>query len=58
VAEPDARLGGALNVVRPSLDDAERLQVAERATAEQRASFESFLAQRGLNARSLTVVRR
>jgi hypothetical protein len=55
VAEPDARLGGAISVVRPSLDDAERLQVAERATAEQRASFESFLAQRGLNARSLTV---
>jgi hypothetical protein len=55
VAEPEARMGGAVNVVRPSLDDAERLQLAERATAEQRASFEAFLASRGLDPRSLPV---
>jgi hypothetical protein len=52
-AEPDPNLGGAINLVRPSLADAERLHAAQRATAEQRASFETFLAQRGLNARSL-----
>ncbi len=54
-AEPDPNLGGAINLVRPSLADAERLHAAQRATAEQRASFETFVAQRGLNARSLTV---
>jgi hypothetical protein len=52
-AEPDPKLGGAINLVRPSLADAERLQAAQRATAEHRASFETFVAQRGLNARSL-----
>jgi diadenosine tetraphosphate (Ap4A) HIT family hydrolase len=53
-AEPDPKLGGAINLVRPSLADAGRRQAAERATAEQRAGFEAFLAQRGLSARSLT----
>jgi hypothetical protein len=52
-AAPDPRLGGALNLVRPSLADAGRQQAAGRATAQQRAGFEAFLAQRGLNARSL-----
>jgi hypothetical protein len=54
-AEPDPTLGGAINLVRPTLADAGRLPAAQRATAEQRASFETFLAQRGLNARSLAV---
>jgi hypothetical protein len=54
-AEPDPKLGGAVNLVRPSLADAERLHAAQRATADQRASFETFVAQRGLNARSLAV---
>ena len=54
-AEPDPKLGGAINLVRPSLADAGRLHAAQRATAEQRASSETFLAQRGLNARSLAV---
>ena len=54
-AEPDPKLGGAINLVRPSLADPGRLQAAQRATAEQRASFETFVAQRGLNARSLVV---
>jgi hypothetical protein len=54
-AEPDPNLGGAVNLVRPSLADAGRLQAAQRATAEERASFEAFVAQRGLNARSLAV---
>ncbi|MGD0702041.1 MAG: hypothetical protein ABSA02_19420 [Trebonia sp.] len=54
-AEPDPKLGGAVNLVRPSLADAGRRQAAQRATAEQRASFESFAAQRGLDARSLPV---
>ena len=52
-AEPDPTLGGAINLVRPSLADAGRRHAAQRATAEQQASFETFLAQRGLNARSL-----
>ena len=52
-AEPDPRLGGAVNLARPGLADAGRLQAAERATGQQRASFETFLAQRGLTARSL-----
>jgi hypothetical protein len=55
-AEPDPKLGGAINLVRPSLADAGRLHAAQRATAEQRASFETFVAHRGLNARSLAVV--
>jgi hypothetical protein len=46
-AEPDPKLGGAVNLVRPTLADAGRLQAAQRATAEHRASFETFLAQRG-----------
>jgi hypothetical protein len=54
-AEPDPELGGAVNLVRPTLADAERLHAAQRATAEQRASFETFTAQHGLNARSLDV---
>ncbi|MGA9013669.1 MAG: hypothetical protein WB509_14330, partial [Acetobacteraceae bacterium] len=52
-AEPDPKLGGAVNLVRPSLTDAQRLHAAQRATAEQRASFETFAAQHGLNAQSL-----
>ena len=54
-AGPDPKLGGAINLVRPSLAEAERLHAAQRATAEQRASFETFAAQHGLNARSLDV---
>jgi hypothetical protein len=54
-AQPDPALGGAINLVRPTLADAERLHAAQRATANQRASFETFLTQRGLNARSLAV---
>jgi hypothetical protein len=54
-AEPDRALGGAINLVRPSLADTGRLQAARQATADQRAGFETFVAQRGLNARSLTV---
>jgi len=50
-AEPDPGLGGAVNLVRPSLADAQRLHAAQRATAEQRASFETFAAQHGLSAR-------
>ena len=53
-AEPDPRLGGAVNLVRPSLADTARLHAAQRASAQQRASFETFLALRGLDARSLT----
>ncbi len=52
-AEPDPALGGAINVVRPGLADAGRLHTAQRAIARQRASFETFVAQRGLNPRSL-----
>jgi hypothetical protein len=52
-AEPDPRLGGAVNLVRPGLADGGRLQAARRATTQQRASFETYLAQRGLTARSL-----
>ena len=54
-AEPDPNLGGAINLVRPSLAGAKRLQAAQRATADQRASFETFAARHGLNARSLDV---
>ena len=54
-AAPDPNLGGAVNLVRPSLADAKRRQAAQRAIAEQRASFGTFVAQRGLNARSLAV---
>jgi hypothetical protein len=52
-ARPDPTLGGAVNLARPSLADAGRLPAAQRATADQRASFETFVANRGLNARSL-----
>jgi hypothetical protein len=52
-AEPDPKLGGAINVVRPSLAATGRLHAAQRATADQRASFQTFVAQRGLNAQSL-----
>ena len=54
-AEPDPTLGGAINLVRPSLADAGRVYAAQRATAEQQASFETFVARCGLNARSLAV---
>ncbi len=54
-AEPDPNLGGAINLVRPSLADTGRLPAAHRATTEQRASFETFVARHGLNARSLAV---
>ena len=46
-AVPDLRLGGAVNLARPSLADAERRQAAQRASAEHRASFESFVGERG-----------
>jgi hypothetical protein len=52
-SEPDPKLGGAINLVRPSLADAGRREAAQRATAEQRASFETFAAQRGLHPQSL-----
>jgi hypothetical protein len=52
-AEPDPKLGGAINLVRPSLADPGRRQAAQRATAEQRAGFETFVAQRGLHPQSL-----
>ena len=52
-ARPDPNLGGAINLARPRLADTGRLQAAHRATTDQRASFETFVAQRGLNARSL-----
>jgi hypothetical protein len=54
-AEPDPELGGAVNLVRPTLAHTGRLHAAQRATADQRACFETFVAQRGLNAQSLTV---
>jgi hypothetical protein len=54
-AEPDPTLGRAINLVRPCLAGAGRLHAAQRATADQRASFETFVAQRGLNARSLAM---
>jgi hypothetical protein len=43
-AEPDPDLGGAINLVWPSLAGTERLHEAQRATAERRASFETFAA--------------
>jgi hypothetical protein len=52
-AEPDSKLGGAVNLVRPTLADPARLQAAQRATADHRASFETFAAQGGLNPQSL-----
>ena len=52
-AEPDPKLGGAINLVRPSLADPSRRRAAQRATVQQRASFEAFVARRGLNPQSL-----
>jgi hypothetical protein len=52
-AGPDPELGGAINLVRPSLADTERLHAAQRATAEHRSSFGTFAARHGLNTRSL-----
>jgi hypothetical protein len=52
-AEADPTLGGAVNLVRPTLADASRLQAAQQAIAQQRTGFETFLARRGLNGRSL-----
>src|SRR5580692_3819973 len=54
-AQPDPKLGGAINLARPSLADTGRLHAAQRATADQRASFVTFVARLGLNARSLAV---
>jgi hypothetical protein len=54
-AEPDPELGGAISLVRPGLADPERRHAAQRATAEQRAGFETFAAQHGLNPRALDV---
>jgi len=51
-AEPDPDLGGAINLVRPTLNDARR-HAAQQATAQQRASFETFVTARGLNPRLL-----
>ena len=50
-AEPDPDLGGAVNLVRPGLAGPERRHAAQRATAEQRASFGTFAARHGLSAR-------
>lgn len=52
-AEPDPRLGGAINLARLSLADTGRLRAAQQATADQRTSFQAFVAQRGLNPQSL-----
>jgi hypothetical protein len=52
-AEPDPKLGGAVNLVRPSLAAPGRSAAAQRATAEQRAGFRTFVAGLGLNPRSL-----
>jgi len=53
-AQPDQKLGGALNLVRPSLHDPARRYAAQQATARQRADFETFAAHRGLIPRSLS----
>jgi hypothetical protein len=45
-AEPDPRLGGAVNLVRPSLADAERRNAAERAIARHKAAFEAYAGRR------------
>jgi hypothetical protein len=50
---PDPTLGGAINLARPSLAGTGRLHAAQRATADQRSSFQIFVAQRGLNAQFL-----
>jgi hypothetical protein len=54
-AGPDPKLGGAINLARPSLADPGRLHAAQQAAADQRAGFQTFVAQRGLDARSLPV---
>ena len=54
-AEPDPKLGGAVNLVRPSLADPARRAAAQQATSRQRAGFLEFTARLGLNARSLAV---
>ncbi len=54
-AAPDPALGDAINVTRPTLADPGRRRAAHRATADQRASFETFAAGQGLNPRSLPV---
>jgi hypothetical protein len=43
-AEPDPKLDGAINLVRPSLAEAGRRDAAQRATAQLRASFQTFTA--------------
>jgi hypothetical protein len=52
-ARPDPKLAGAINLARSSLADTGRRHAAQRATADQRAGFQTFVAQHGLNARSL-----
>jgi hypothetical protein len=52
-AEPDPKLGGAVDLVRLPLADPARLRAAQQATADHRASFETFVAQRGLKPQSL-----
>jgi len=54
-AGPDPKLDGAINLARPSLADPGRLHAAQQAAADQRAGFQTLVAQRGLNARSLPV---
>jgi hypothetical protein len=54
-AEPDPNLGGAVNLVRPTLADAQRLHAAQQATAQQRANFETFVTARGLDPRLLSM---
>src|ERR1700753_2716001 len=54
-AAPDPNLGGAVNLVRPTLADPDRLHAAQQADAQHRASFETFVTSRGLNLRSLPV---
>jgi hypothetical protein len=53
-AEPDPKLGGAINLARPTLADTGRLHAAQQATANQRASFGAFVARQGLHELSLT----
>jgi hypothetical protein len=52
-AGPDPELGGAINLARPGLAAPGRRQAAQQATAEQRASFQAFAAQHGLDPRAL-----
>ncbi|HEY0717603.1 MAG TPA: hypothetical protein VGD68_08295 [Streptosporangiaceae bacterium] len=46
-AGPDPKLGGAVNLMRPSLADAGRLHAAQQATAAQRADFHAWFAHHG-----------